>query len=180
MYDVRFQVWIYLLFILIEWLIPDEEKSLVDLDTQTKFILDRKRIELRENRLIEAQILNQLERHNQDRELQNDGSRTTRSTLTQSSMNSKSSWTRVVNLLPGRASQYNSRRSSNATMLPSRISNIGTILAQRPVQFTMPPIHDDSEISNYSRSSDELRSLNSQPQKSNTANTSQTYSFTQE
>lgn len=180
MYDVRFQVWIYLLFILIEWLIPDEEKSLVDLDTQTKFILDRKRIELRENRLIEAQILNQLERHNQDRELQNDGSRTTRSTLTQSSMNSKSSWTRVVNLLPGRASQYNSRRSSNATMLPSRISNIGTILAQRPVQFTMPPIHDDSEISNYSRSSDELRSLNSQPQKSNTANTSQTNSFTQE
>lgn len=177
---MRFQVWIYLLFILIEWLIPDEEKSLVDLDTQTKFILDRKRIELRENRLIEAQILNQLERHNQDRELQNDGSRTTRSTLTQSSMNSKSSWTRVVNLLPGRASQYNSRRSSNAAMMPSRISNIGTILAQRPVQFTMPPIHDDSEISNYSRSSDELRSLNSQPQKSNTANTSQTYSFTQE
>ena len=179
MYDLTFQVWIYLLFILIEWLIPDEEKSLVDLDTQTKFILDRKRIELRENRLIEAQILNQLERHNQDRELHNDGSRTTRSTLTQSSMNSKSSWTRVANLLPGRASQYNSRRSSQP-MLPSRISNIATILAQRPVQLTMPPIHDDSEISNYSRSSDELRSLNSQPRKSNTANTSQTNSFTQE
>ena len=172
-----FQVWIYLLFILIEWLIPDEEKSLLDLDTQTKFILDRKRIELRENRLIEAQILNQLERQNQDRELLNDGSRTTRSTLTQSSMNSKSSWTRVANLLPGRASQYNSRRSS---MLPSRISNIGTILAQKPVQFAMPSIHDDSEASNYSRSSDELRSLNSQTRKSNTANTSQTNSFTQE
>ena len=120
---------------------------MVDLDTQTKFILDRKRVELRENRLIEAQMLNQLE---QDRELHNDGSRTTRSTLTQSSMNSKtSSWTHVsANFMPGRTSQYNSRRSS---MLPSRISNIETILASRP----LPSIYDDSEESSDSRSSDE-------------------------
>lgn len=67
-----------MLFVLIEWLIPDEEKSLVDLETQTKFILDRKRAELRENQLIEAQ---KLERHETE---QNDGSRTNRSTVTQS------------------------------------------------------------------------------------------------
>ena len=99
-------------------------------------------------------MLNQLEQDNQDRELHNDGSRTTRSTLTQSSMNSEtSSWTHVsANFMPGRASQYNSRRSS---MLPSRISNIGTILASRPVQSQLPSIYDDSEASSDSRSSDE-------------------------
>ena len=149
--DLIFQVWIYLLFILIEWLIPDEEKSLVDLDTQTKFILDRKRVELRENRLIAAQYLER-----QDQELHNDGSRTTRSTLTQSSINS---WTRISNHLPSRASQYNdSRRSS---MLPSRISNIKTILAARPVPFQMPTISDDSAASTDSRSSNDTSKTNS-------------------
>jgi len=42
---------------LIEWLIPDKERNLVELDTQTKYILDRKRVELRENELLEARNL---------------------------------------------------------------------------------------------------------------------------
>ena len=42
---------------MIEWLIPDKERNLVELDTQTKYILDRKRVELRENELLEARNL---------------------------------------------------------------------------------------------------------------------------
>lgn len=52
-----FTLGIYLFFILIEWLIPDRERHLVELDTQTKYILDRKRVELRENELLEARNL---------------------------------------------------------------------------------------------------------------------------
>ena len=88
------------MFVLIEWLIPDEEKSLVDLETQTKFILDRKREELRENQLIAAQ--EELQRKNSRdtacNDGQNDGSKTNRSTVTRSSTNS-------YRIIPGHGSE---------------------------------------------------------------------------